>query len=293
MIPRSFQYFVPHSVEEATAILRKYGPEAKVLAGGMSLIPVMKLQLASPQYLVDINRIEGLSYIREEEGRLLIGALARHHDIETSDIVKRRVGILAETASWIGDSQVRNVGTIGGSLSHCDPSGDWGAVLLAVRGEVDVQGQGTRRTVGIDEFIVDTFSTALQPDELLTEVSVPVLTARSGGAYMKLERKAGDFAVVGVAAQLSLDEEGVCTYAGIGLSALGPKNLRAKKAEGMMVGKMLNEKIIEEVAEIVSEESRPTDDPFRGSAEYKKKMARVYAMKAISAAVGRAKGRGI
>ena len=290
LIPHGFQYFCPTSVDEVVALLEKYGSDAKILAGGMSLIPAMKLRLASPSYIVDINRIEDLGYIKESGGKLLIGALTRHHDIETSDLVRQKVSLLFETAGWIGDPQVRNMGTIGGSLSHCDPSGDWGAAVLALRGDLKVVGPAEERLIKIDDFLVDTFTAALEPDELLTEISVPIPPAGSGGAYTKLERKAGDFATAAVAAQISLDANGVCTYAGIGLTALGLKNLRAENAERTLLGRQLTKETIEEAASAASEDAQPTLDPLRGSAVFKKEMARVYTRRALELSLSRAKG---
>lgn len=219
MIPRNFQYFAPTTVNEATRLLKKYGSPAKVLAGGMSLIPIMKLRLASPRYIIDINGLSGLEYVKEVAGRLLIGALTRHRAFETSKLVKKKVPLLAETASWIGDPQVRNTGTIGGALSHSDPSGDWGATILALRGEMKVKGPSKERVIRSDDFFVDTFASALKSNELLTEIRISTPPAKSGGAYMKMERKAGDFATVGVATQISLDSKGACSYVGIGLTA--------------------------------------------------------------------------
>ncbi len=290
MIPRTFQYFAPKTVNEATSLLKKYGSAAKVLAGGMSLVPVMKLRLASPSHLIDINRLSNLNYIREQRGRILIGALTRHHTLETSKLVRQKIQLLSETASWIGDPQVRNMGTIGGSLSHSDPSGDWGAAILALRGEMKVRGPGKERVIKADDFFVDTFASALKSNELLTEIRVSTPPARSGGAYMKMERKAGDFATVGVAAQLSLDSKGACSYVGIGFTALGLTNLRAKKAEAVLLGKELTERRIDEAAAAASEEAQPIPDPLRGSAEYRKEMARVFTKRGLMAALRRARG---
>jgi carbon-monoxide dehydrogenase medium subunit len=290
MVPRKFEYFAPTSIPDATALLKKYGSEAKVLAGGMSLIPVMKLRLGSPAYIVDINRISGLGYIKESGGSILMGALARHHDIESSKLIREKAFLLAECASRIGDPQIRNLGTIGGSLAHCDPSGDWGAAVIALRGSVKVRGPSKERTLKIDQFLVDMFTTALAPSELLTEISVPIPPPRSGGAYVKLQRRNPDFATAGVAAQVSMDESGTCTYAGIGLTALGSTNLRASKAEAALLGRPLTAKIVEEAAEAASEDSHPTADPLRGSAEYKKEMAKVYTRRVLTLAISRAKG---
>lgn len=292
MVPRKFEYFAPTSVKDATSLLKKYGSDAKVLSGGMSLIPVMKLRLGSPAYIVDLNRIPGLDYIKPLEGRLLIGALARHYSIESSKVVRDKVPLLSETAGWIGDPQVRNMGTIGGSLSHCDPSGDWGAAILALRGSVKVRGPTKERTIPIDDFLVDTFTSALREDEILTEVSVPIPPARSGGAYVKLERRSGDFATAAVAVQISLDAKGVCTYAGIGLTALGNKNLRASKAEAKLLGKPLTADAISAASEAAASDAEPMSDPLRGSAEYKRDMATVYTKRGLELALQRTKKSG-
>lgn len=290
MIPRKFEYYSPTSMKEATGLLKKFGSDAKILAGGVSLIPVMKLRLGSPPKIIDINRVPGLQYIKASGGQLNIGALTRHAEIQNSRLVRDKAFLLSETASWIGDPQVRNMGTIGGSLSHSDPSGDWGAAILAMRGEVTVQGPAKQRKLRIDDFLVDTFTSALKESEILTEVSVPIPPPRSGGAYMKLERNLGDFATVAVAVQVSLDAKGVCTSAGIGLTALGPKNLRAEKAEKALVGKPLNKGTIGEAAEAAAEDAQPTADPLRGSAEYKRDVAKVYTRRGLEVALSRAKG---
>lgn len=292
MLPRRFNYFAPASVEEATALLREHAGDAKVLAGGMSLIPLMKLRLASPGFLVDINRVKGLEYITESEdgASLLVGSLTRHHALESSPLVRRRVPLLSEAAGLIGDPQVRNMGTIGGTLAHCDPSGDMGAAILALRGTVEATGPSGKRAIPIDEFLLDTFTTSLKEDELVTRVSIPLPKGKSGGAYLKLERKAGDFAAVGVAAQLALDDGGVCTYAGIGLTALGPKNLRASNGEAALLGKRVTKESIAEAAAAAAKESSPTDDPIRGSARYKREMAEVFTRRALEKALSRARG---
>lgn len=289
MIPRTFEYVAPKTVNEATVLLRRYGANSKILAGGMSLIPVMKLRLASPTYLIDINGISSLEYVKETSTKLLIGALTRHHTLESSKVVQKRARLVAETASWIGDPQVRNAGTIGGSLTHADPSGDWGAAILASRAEMRVRGARTERILKSDDFFLDTFASAVKANELLIEVRIPI-QPESGGAYAKLERKAGDFATVGVAAQIGIDKNIVCTYVGIGLAALGPTNLRAKKAEGALLGRIVNERTIAEAAEAVSEDAQPASDPLRGSVEYKREMAKVYTRRALMTAFRRAKG---
>jgi len=285
-------------VEEAADLLREHAGDVKILAGGMSLIPLMKLRLASPGYLVDINRVKGLDYIKEsDDGKSLqIGSLTRHHALESSPLVGKRAPLLSEAAASIGDPQVRNRGTIGGALAHSDPSGDWGATILAMRGVIKVQGPSGERSISIDDFLVDTFATALKEDEVITEVSVPIPPETgSGSAYMKLERKAGDFATVGVAVQLTLEERGdgvYCTYAGIGLAALGAKNLRAGKAEGCLTNMKLTKDTIAEASSAAERECSPSDDPLRGSAKYKREMAGLFTRRAVELAAARAQGRG-
>jgi aerobic carbon-monoxide dehydrogenase medium subunit len=296
MLPRSFEYFAPRTLEEAFDFLREHEGDVKVLAGGMSLIPLMKMRLASPGHIVDINHVEGLEYIKEsEDGKtLLIGSLTKHHSLESSPLAIKRVPLLSETAGSIGDPQVRNLGTIGGALAHSDPSGDWGAAILALRGSIRAAGPLGERSISIDDLLIDTFTTALKADELITQVSVPIPpVGGGGGAYLKLERKAGDFATVGVAVQLTLQEgkEGICSYAGIGLTAVGPKNLRASRAEGCLVGRRLTKQAIAEAASAAAKECAPTDDLLRGSAKYKREMVEVFVRRAIELAGARSQGR--
>lgn len=313
-LPRSFQYFAPRTLADARALLDKWGADAKILAGGMSLIPLMKLRLASPSYIIDINRIKELDYVRASDveplvegeevpgsgrggagtkGSLLIGSITTHRTLESSSLVRRDAPLLSETAKGIGDAQVRNLGTIGGALAHSDPSGDLGASVLAMRGKIRVVGPDGERLIPIDEFQVDTFTSSLRERELITEVSVPVPPSTSGSAYLKLERKAGDFATVGVAVQLSLERRTdgkYCTYAGIGLTALGSKNLRANNAEECLRGKELTKEVVAEASTAAAKECSPTDDPLRGSANYKREMARLFTRRAIELAMERAEG---
>jgi carbon-monoxide dehydrogenase medium subunit len=289
-VARPFVYFCPNTESEALALLRDYKGEAKILAGGMSLIPLMKLRLVSPNYIIDINRIESLSYIKQDGEKIRIGALTRHHDLERSELIKKILPILSETAFWVGDPQVRNMGTIGGSLSHADPAGDLGSCIIVLRGELVIKSEKGERTVSIDNFFVDTFTTVLQSDEMLKEIFINIPKDRSGGAYLKLERRAGDFAIAAVATQISIDPKGICSYAGIGLTAVGSTNLRVKKAEEFLLGKELNDKVIEEAAEIAASEAKPTDDPLRGSAEYKRAMVKVLTKRALKISLNRARG---
>src|SRR5438093_1201423 len=229
MLPAGFEYHRPASLDEALSLLDEYGEEAKVLAGGMSLIPLMKLRFASPGHLIDVYRVTELAGLREEDGWLRVGAMTRHRDIVESDLVGASHPALAAAAPLVADPIVRNRGTIGGSLCHADPAGDFGSVLLAVGAQMVVRSSAGERVVGIDDFLVDTFTTALAPNELLSGIRVPQAGPRSGGTYLKLERKIGDFATVGVAVQLQMDD-GHIGRAGIGLTAVGSKNVRAAEA---------------------------------------------------------------
>jgi aerobic carbon-monoxide dehydrogenase medium subunit len=289
LIPKSFEYVSPTTVEETLAYLSEYGQNSKILAGGMSLIPLMKLRLTSPKYLIDINRISSLEYIREDGDSLLIGPLTRHHAVQNSDLLARRARIMTEAASLIGDPQVRNSGTIGGSLVHADPSADWGSVMIALDASFKMMDAANERVVGADEFFIDSLTSAVKSNELLTEIRIPLSRHASGGSYQKLERKAGDFATVGVAAQLSLGSDGACEKVGIGLSSVASTNMRARKAEEVLSGREITKSKIEEAAQTASEESRPTDDVLRGSAEYKRAMVRVFAERALTHALNRAK----
>jgi len=289
MIPDRFEYFAPKTVAEAVGLLQTHGPEAKALAGGHSLIPLMKLRLAAPRYVVDLNGISGMAYIREAGDALQIGALTHHADLETSDLLRTRYPLLADTARVIADPLVRNMGTIGGSLAHADPAGDWGAAMLAARATVVATGSRGQRTIPIDAFLVDTFTTALEPDEILTEIRVPKPPAGSGGAYLKLERKVGDFAIAAVGAYLVLDGRGKCAQAGIGMCNVGPTSLRAKRAEGLLVGQPPDEGTIAAVSKAAAEESDPVTD-LRGPADYKRDIVRVLTARALRRAVQRAKG---
>ncbi|HXQ92096.1 MAG TPA: xanthine dehydrogenase family protein subunit M [Nitrososphaerales archaeon] len=288
MIPRSFEYVSPSTLEQALNYLNEYGPNSKILAGGQSLIPLMKLRLASPKYVIDINHISDLDYIREDGAWLRIGALTKHHSIETSELLRHKTQIMSEAASLIGDPQVRNNGTIGGSLVHADPAADWGAVIIALGASLRMVSASGERIVNSDDFFVDSLTSAAKSNEILAEIRVP-LSSRSGGSYTKLERKSGDFATVGVAAQLSLNSSGVCENAGIGLASVAATSIRARKAEAVLKGKEPTRARIEEAARAASEDSKPTDDPLRGSAEYKRAMVRVFTERALSHALSRAK----
>ena len=289
MIPRSFEYYSPRTLDEAVALLQKLGPEAKLLSGGQSLIPMMKLRLLSPEYIVDINRIPNLDYITESNGHLKIGALAREHELEASDVVKQKFPILADTAKVIADPLVRSQATICGNLAHGDPANDHPATMLALGATVVATGPNGQREIGIEDFFPGLFTTALEPEEILTEIRIPTPPPHSGGAYLKLERKVGDFATAGVAVQITLDDAGTCKRAGIGLTNVGLTPIKAKQAESFLNGKQLDEATIQQAAELAASESQPMDD-IRGSADYKRDLIRVLTARALTTALNRAKG---
>lgn len=289
MIPGSFEYFSPKTVPEALSLLARYGEEAKVLAGGHSLVPLMKLRLAAPRYVVDINRIDGLSYIRESDGLLRIGTLTRHGEIETSELIRSRYPLLADAARVISDPLVRNMGTVGGSLAHADPAGDWGAAMLAAGAQVVAIGPRGPRTIPIDKFFQGTFVTALQSDEILTEIRIPQAAKASGGAYLKLERKVGDFAIAAVGVWLVLAGSGSCERVGIGLCNVGATSLRAGKAEQLLAGKKPDDAAIAKAAVAAAAECDPTGD-LRGPEDYKRDVVRVLTARALRLAAQRAAG---
>ena len=274
MYPASFEYFAPTTLDEALEILGRYDAgDAKVLAGGMSLIPVMKLRFASPRALVDINRIGGLDTLAEDGGRLRIGALVRHKTCEQSELLKGKYGALADAAPQISDPIVRNLGTVAGSLAHADPQGDWGSVMLAVRAEVVARANGGERTIPIDELLQGPFTTSLEPNEIVTEVLVPDPGSRAGGTYFKLERKVGDFASAGVAVHVTMSNGTVGT-AGIALTGVGPTNIRAEAAEQALAGHALDESAIDAASRLAAEAAQPRAD-VRGTEEYKRNAIRI------------------
>jgi aerobic carbon-monoxide dehydrogenase medium subunit len=274
MYPARFEYHAPQSVDEALTILERYGDEGKVLAGGQSLIPLMKLRFASPRALVDINRIGGLDSIQEDNGFLSIGALVRHRDCERSDALEGRFGVLGDAAPQISDPIVRNLGTVVGSLAHADPQGDWGSALLAAGAQLEVVSSGGTRTIPLDELFQGPFTTSIQPNEIATAVQIPDPGPSAGGTYLKLERKIGDFATVGVAVHLSFDD-GKVGRAGIALTGVGPRNLRASAAEEALAGASLDDDTIQGAAQLAAEAAEPRSDQ-RGSADYKRSVVRVF-----------------
>jgi carbon-monoxide dehydrogenase medium subunit len=289
MYPAGFEYFVPASVEEALSVLERFGDEAKVLAGGQSLIPLMKLRFASPRALVDLNRIEGLDRLYEDDGMLNVGALVRHKTCERSELLKRGYDVLADAAPQISDPIVRNLGTMAGSLAHADPQGDWGSALLAAGARVQARGPGGTRTIPLDEFFLGPFTTALEPTEIVTWVQVPDPGPRAGGAYLKLERRVGDFATAAVGVHVSFTN-GKVERAGIALTGVGSRNIRARAAEEALAGHELDDEAIAEAARLAAEAAEPQDD-VRGSAEYKRNVVRVFTERGLRKAAERREER--
>ncbi|HZD80223.1 MAG TPA: xanthine dehydrogenase family protein subunit M [Actinomycetota bacterium] len=282
MLPARFEYHRPDTLDEAVGLLGSL-EEPKVLAGGQSLIPLLKLRFAAPSDLVDINRIPGLDRIGEEGGMLRLGALVRHNQVASSDVVAARHPTLAAAAPQIADPIVRNLGTMAGSLAHADPAGDWGAVMLAVGGTFVLRGPGGEREVAAEDFFQDIFTTVLEPDEILAEVRVPAPTGPVGGTYLKLERKVGDFGTVGVAVHVQMDNGGI-GRAGIGLTAVGSRNLRAAEAEAILTGREPGDEVFAEAGRQAAAITSPIAD-LRGSAEYKRHMVEVYVRRGLARAV--------
>ena len=289
MIPAAFDYHAPRTLPEALALLGQFGDEAKVLSGGQSLLPLLKLRFAQPAHLVDIGRIPGLDYIKEEGGFLKIGALVREAALEASEVVRSRYPILADTAAVIADPLVRNLATVCGNLAHGDPANDHPATMLALGAEVVATGPQGARTIPVAQFFTGLFTTALAPTEVLTEIRIPAPPPGSGGAYVKLERKVGDFATAGAAAFLVL-KGGTIARAGIGLTSVGPMPIKVVAAEGYLAGKKADEAAFAEAGRLAAAAAKPGADR-RGSVEYKKEMARVLTVRALRKAAQRAGGR--
>jgi aerobic carbon-monoxide dehydrogenase medium subunit len=290
MFPAPFDYHSPKTLAEAVALLGRYGDEAKVLSGGQSLLPLLKIRLGQAAHLVDIGRIPGLEYIKEEGGRLKIGGRTREAALEASDLIKSKYPILADTAAVIADPLVRNLATVGGNLAHGDPANDHPATMMALGAEVAATGPKGERTIPVEKLFTGLFTTALAPDEILTEIRIPAPPARSGGAYVKLERKVGDFASAAAAAQVTLAGDGTVERVGIALTNAGTVPIKATDAEAYLKGKKPDDATIAEAAKRASQAASPSADR-RGSVEYKREMARVLTARALKKAVQRAGGR--
>jgi aerobic carbon-monoxide dehydrogenase medium subunit len=288
MIAQQFNYESPGTLAEAISLLQKHGEEAKILSGGHSLIPMMKLRFASPEYLIDINNIPGLAYIKEEAGVVKIGALTREVEIEHSDLLRKHFPIFPDVTKQIADPQVRNRGTIGGNLAHGDAANDHPAVMLALNATVIATGPGGVRSILIDEFFFGFYQTALQHGDILTEIQIPVPPKGTGSAYHKLERKVGDYATAGCAVQITVDAKGVCIAAGIGLTNVNPTPLRAVRSEQALIGKPITDATIAEAAKFASEDCSPSSD-LRGSEEYKRHCVAVLIKRMVKQAQERIK----
>jgi carbon-monoxide dehydrogenase medium subunit len=290
LIPGSFDYLVAQNVDEAVALLDRHGGDAKILAGGQSLIPLMRFRIAGPSVLIDINRINSLEYIQETDGVLHIGALTRESELDKSPLIRERYPILLDTSSMVADPVVRNWATVGGNIAHADPANDHPATMLALGASVVARGPAGERVIPIDEFFTDApFETSLATNEVLTEIRIPAPAERSGGAYFKLERKVGDYAIAGAAAYVVLDASGNVSYAGIGLTNLGQTPIKARAAEQSLLGKPLDDAQIHAAADLAAAATHPTSDT-RGPAEYKRAMARTLAVRALRKALARATG---
>ncbi|MBV9264810.1 MAG: xanthine dehydrogenase family protein subunit M [Acidobacteriaceae bacterium] len=288
MVPASFEYLRPSTLSEAVSLLSEKGDEAKIISGGQSLIPMMKFRLSRPACLIDINRIPNLEYIKEEDGYLKIGGLTREAELESSHLVRSKFPILHDTSFVIADAQVRNLATVGGNLAHGDPANDHPATMLALNAEIVATGPQGERVIPIHEFFVSIFTTALRPDEILTEIRIPSRNSRNGGAYLKVERKVGDYATAGVAVQLSLQDRDQIERAGIGLTNVGPTPIKANRAEAFLQGKMLDDENMDQAARLASEEAQPNSD-LRGPAEYKTALVKELTRRALRRALERAR----
>lgn len=282
MLPSRFEYHRAESLDEALSLLSTLGEDAKVLAGGQSLIPMMKLRFAYPEHVIDVNRVPGLDAIEERDGALHIGALVRHHALEVSELIRSRYPTIADAAPKIADPLVRNLGTIGGSIAHADPAGDLASVMLALGASVVLRSTSGSREVPLREFLIDTFTTSIRPDEMLTEVLVPAAEPGSGGTYLKQERKVGDWATVGVAIALTL-RDGKIARAGIGLTGVDLTNVEATDAEASLAGAEPTDEAFAEAGRLAAAAAHPVSD-VRGSAEYKRHVIDVYVRRGLARA---------
>jgi len=289
MKPPRFEYFAPRALDEALTLLAGHGDRAKLLAGGQSLIPLLNFRLAHPEALIDINRIPELAGIRADDGGVAMGALTRQHAVERSEAVRTRVPIVAEACRLIGHLPIRHRGTIGGNLAHADPASELPAVMLALEAQLTVASTKGTRTLPADGFFVGPLSTALQTGEMLTEIRVPGLPARTGGAFVEMARRAGDYALVGVAALVTLDASGRCRRARVALCGVGPTPIRAGAAEDALVGQAPAGAALDEAASRAAAATSPSSD-LHASADFRRKLARHFARQAIATAAQRAGG---
>ncbi|MBZ5531966.1 MAG: xanthine dehydrogenase family protein subunit M [Acidobacteriia bacterium] len=287
MIPANFDYIAAKSLDEALSLLAKYKDDAKILAGGHSLLPAMKLRLMQPKVLIDIGRIKDLSYIKEEGGQVRIGAMTTHFQIETSAVLQRVCPLLPETATHLGDMQVRNKGTIGGSVAHADPAADWPAAVIALGAEIVAVGPKGERAIKADDFFVDMLTTALQPGELVKEIRFAAAKGKVGQAYMKVRHPASGFAVVGIAVTLTADG-GKCSACGVGVTGVSPKPYRAKSVEAGLKGNALDAKTFAAAAAHAAD-GVDTNTDLYASGDYRKHLAEIYTRRALETAASRIK----
>ncbi len=290
MIPTPFEYHAPRTLEEALRLVERHGDEAKLLAGGHSLLPLMKLRLAAPRFVIDLGRLRGMSYIREEGGRIVIGALTTHAEVEASALLRSKCPLLPETAAEIGDIQVRNRGTLGGSLAHADPAADYPAAILALEAEMVAASTSGTRTIAARDFFVDMLTTQLRPGEILTQVRIPPLALRTGTAYCKLHQPASGFAIVGVAAHVTADRSGKIEAVAVGVTGVGPKAYRAEAVEKALHGKKATPKLLADAARQAAQGVDPLSD-LHASAEYRREMAAVFTRRALERALAWAQGK--
>ena len=285
MIPGSFEYFAPRSLDDAIKFLAAHRDDVKILSGGQSLLPLMKMRLSKPAFVVDIGRIPGLDTIIEEDDNLIIGALVTHAQIESSELLQTKCPLLPQTATTIADVQVRNRGTIGGSIAHADPAGDWPAAIIALDAEIKVTGPNGERWVKCDDFFLGLLMSVLEPDEIVTAIKVP-MTGKDKTAYMKAAPRSSGFAVVGVAVRIGLDGSGNCARAAIGITGVTDKAYRPERAEQMLAGKNLDTKTVEAAAVEATRNVEVIED-INGSAEYRKNLTEIYTARAIQEALNR------
>jgi aerobic carbon-monoxide dehydrogenase medium subunit len=290
MIPAPFEYSAPKTLEEALRLVERHGDDAKILAGGHSLLPLIKLRLAQPRYVIDIGGLRGMSYIREENGQIAIGALTTHADIESSNLLRTKCPLLAETASTIGDVQVRNRGTIGGSLAHADPAADYPAAILVLDAEIIAATSAGTRSIPVTEFFVDLLTTALRAGEILSQIRIVPREPGTGSAYEKMHQPASGFAIVGVAARVKAAKDGKIEKVSVGVTGLGPRAYRASEVEKALVGKKGSEKVFADAARLVAQGIEALSD-LHASADYRREMAAVYARRALEKAFARAQGK--
>jgi carbon-monoxide dehydrogenase medium subunit len=289
MKPPPFEYAAPHKTDEALALLAQHGDRAKVLAGGQSLVPLLNFRLAQPEVLVDVNRVAELAYVRPSNGGLAIGALTRQHALERSDDVRTRLPIVAEACRLIGHLPIRHRGTLGGSLAHADPASELPAVMVALEAEMTMSRVGHKRTLPADQFFTGIFSTALGPDELLTDIRVPGLPPRTGGAFLEIARRAGDFALVGVATLVTLGDDGRVTRARLALCGAGPTPIRAREAERLITGERPEGRVLDDAVEQIVAATDPPGD-IHASVAFRKKLVRHVGRQAVELATRRAGG---